>query len=78
MGRWLSRVLLIIGPGLTGLGMFELIGGQSFGRYGPSSRSANPMDYWINTGFHLVLGLALTIRLVKAFRNDRSTSDDSP
>jgi hypothetical protein len=73
---WILWVRAIFGVGLIGLGIFELIVGYAFGRHGVRSRSDAPSEYWINMGFHFVIGLTLVIPSINAYREARTLSDD--
>jgi hypothetical protein len=75
MRMWFLWAGVIFGVGLIGLGIFELIVGYAFGRHGTHSRSDAPVEYWTTMGVHFVVGIALIIPSIKAYRDDRTLSD---
>jgi hypothetical protein len=70
-------VRLILCGGLLGLGIFEFIVGHAFGKHGHYARSESPTNYWINTGFHLFIGMAGIVGFGRPlFANRNSSHDD--
>ena len=77
---WVALVQLILGAGLGGLGIAlgisDLITGHASGKYGEYARSDSPVNYWINTGFDFLIGIAVIVVLARVFFAKRTSSDD--
>jgi hypothetical protein len=78
---WLALLRAILIVALGGLSIVfaisDLIIGHSTGKYGEDyTRGDSPGNSWFNTEFHLLIGIAVTVALARAFFLARGNSSD--
>jgi len=73
---WFPWAQAIVCVAFTGFGVFQLVVGHAYGRYGVWSRSESPFTYWFLTGSSFAIAIIFAISCIKDYLEDRDLDDE--